>query len=113
VPSEEVLQAAAVRLVKAMARYRLNPSVSAADRVISARLAVKEAFIEAGWNPPPATLQAMERDRLLLREHAGGFEELPGAGEPGPVERRSTLHGPAAITARLGFACSGPRLVAG
>jgi hypothetical protein len=112
VPSEEVLQSAAVRLVKAMAVYRVTPTVSAADRVIAARLAVKEAFIAAGWDPPPATLASMERDRLLLEQHAGGLDAPAAPEGPDVAERRRRGWHPAPVTVRLAFGCSHIRLAA-
>lgn len=105
-PAEEVLQVAAVRLVKAMARYRLSPTAAAADRVIEARLAVKEAFIAAGWEPPTTTRLAMERDRQLLQEHAGGFEEDSGQDRPDRAERRRTRTWPAPAPARCSLRVS-------
>lgn len=116
-PSEEVLQAAAVRLVKAMALYRVAPTVAAADRVIAARIAVKEAFIDAGWQPPESTLAAMERDRLLLREHSSEdlIADLEGPGtpdRPDAVERRRHAWKPAPASLRLAFSCSSAAIAA-
>lgn len=88
-PTEEVLHAAAARLVAAKDSYAANPTPAAADRVIAARLAVKEAFIAAGWEPPESTLKSMQRDRLLLREHAGTLEgQSKGSESSHRAERR-------------------------
>ena len=105
VPSEEILQAAAVRLVKAMAVYRVTPTIAAADRVIAARLAVKEAFIDAGWQPPETTIAAMERDRLLLREHASSLDVADKREGPDAVERRMTGWAPQPVSLRLALRC--------
>ena len=107
-PSEEVLQAAAARLVRAAELYRAQPSVATADRVIEARLAVKEAFIAAGWEPPESTLAAMARDRLLLREHAGSLDDQSPA--QGRADRRRSRIGFASPAMRMAFSCAGPRL---
>ena len=91
-PSEEVLQAAAGHLVAAIKAYESSPTPAAADAVIAARLAVKEAFIAAGWEPPDSTVAAMQRDRFLLDEHAGYAEGQPSdaSQRPGQAQRRRT-----------------------
>jgi hypothetical protein len=70
-PSAETLTNAALRLAEAVARHELERSVASADAVIAARLAVKEAFIEAGWQPSERALRQMQADRDLLLEGAG------------------------------------------
>lgn len=100
-PSERALQEAAARLVQAMQAHEAERTVTTADDVIAARLAVKQAFINAGWDPPERTLREMERDRLLLREHAGRMERQPPPERPRRAERRHTLLG---ATRRTPFA---------
>lgn len=86
-PSEEVLLAAAERLLEAAHVHLREQTVASADAVIAARLRMKETFIEAGWVPPPAAQQSMKRDRLLLQTHAGDVEDQP-------LERTSLRHAP-------------------
>lgn len=70
-PSPETLTKAALRLAEAVARHEMERTVQSADEVIAARLAVKEAFIEAGWQPSDRAIRQMQADRELLRESPG------------------------------------------
>lgn len=43
-----------------------GPALPAVEAVLATRLRFTEALIDAGWLPPRAALQDLERDRLVL-----------------------------------------------
>lgn len=94
-PSAESLTNAALQLAQAVARHEVERSIESADAVIAARLAVKEVFIEAGWQPSDRALRQMQADRDLLSESAGVLdrpESSEDSGQEGRHERSAVRH---------------------